>query len=123
MLQADAQRNHESDYKVALKAEGPEDAGSFFRHGHDARGVLADDAGEHLVESGEYQDGQRYHPPKVLRPVHLEIMAHAGDGYLRPDSRPEQAVDCQQMFGLDLHSAKLVNNSGTAARLYHGTET
>ena len=118
MLQADAQRNHECDDEVALKAEGPEDAGSFFRHGHDAGRVLADDAGEHLVESGEYQDRQRYHPPKVLRPVHLEIMAHTGDGYLRPDSRPKQAVDCQQMFGLDLHSAKLVSSSVISIYVY-----
>jgi hypothetical protein len=35
-------------------------------------------------------------------------VAHAGNGYFRPDGSPEEAVDCQKMFSFDLHTAKLI---------------
>ena len=108
MLQPDTEGNHEGDNEIALEAEGPEDAGFLFRHGHDAGGVFADDTGEHPVESGKDQEGQRYHPQEVLRPVHQKIMTHSGDGYLRPYGRPEEAIHSKEMFRLDLHFAKLI---------------
>ena len=108
MLQPDTEGNHEGDNEIAFEAEGPEDAGFLFRHGHDAGGVFADDTCEHPVESGKNQDGHRYHPQEVLRPVHQEIMTHPGDGYLRPNGRPEEAIHSKEMFRLDLHFAKLI---------------
>ena len=100
VLQSDTEGNHKSDYEIAFEAEGTEDTGFLLRHGYYASGVLVDHPCEHHVKSCKDQDGQRYHPQEVLRPVHQEIMTHPGDGDLRPYGRPEKAVYCKKVFSL-----------------------
>lgn len=102
VLKTYAKGNHESDDKVALQTESPENAGPILRHGKDAPGVFPDHSGEHHIESGKDQDGQRDHPYQGTGLGDLKIVAHAGNGDLRPDGRPKEAVDCQKVYRLYL---------------------
>ena len=94
VLKPYAKGNHESDDKVPLQTESPENAGPVLRHGKDALGVFSDHSGEHHIESDKDQDGQRDHPYQGTGVCGLKIVAHAGNGDLRSDSRPKEAVDC-----------------------------
>ena len=60
----------------------------------------------------EDQYRQRNHPPQ-LSGLRRDIMPHPGNRDLRPDRRPHQAIDGQQMFLPDLaHRGCKIANSG-----------
>ncbi len=117
VLKTYAKGNHESDDKVSLQTESPEDAGFFLRHGKNAFGVFSNHSGKHHVEGDEYQNGQGDHPNQSPGSDNLKIVAHAGNGNLRPDGRPKEAVDCQKVYRLYLEH-KLYPEDGCAANIY-----
>ena len=94
VLKTYAKGNHECDDKVSLKAESPENAGLFLLHGKNAFGVFSDHSGKHHVESNENQDGQGNHPNQGPGFDYLKIVTQSGNGYLCPDGRPKETVDC-----------------------------